>query len=153
MKNGFDRESNPRPHEVTGADVNFEHRSYHCATLMLSLFSCGDLLQWLCNSRTCILLRTALGLTNAGLNWVVSWLQRSNWIEITNLALKRVILLGEVSAKGGSTVKPHWVAWIAYWWFWRLFTFRKKTGHYSDINHKYCQKNNNLDFNNALVSK
>jgi hypothetical protein len=29
MRNGFDRESNPRPQEVTGADVNFEHRSYH----------------------------------------------------------------------------------------------------------------------------
>jgi hypothetical protein len=30
MRNGFDRDSNPRPQ--TGADVNFEHRSY-CATL------------------------------------------------------------------------------------------------------------------------
>jgi hypothetical protein len=36
MRNGFDRESNSRPQrtsEATGADVNFEHRSYHCATL------------------------------------------------------------------------------------------------------------------------
>jgi hypothetical protein len=38
------------------------------------------------------LLWTPLGLINAVLNWEVSWLQRSNWMEITNLGLKFGVL-------------------------------------------------------------
>jgi hypothetical protein len=36
MRSGFDRESNPQPQtrgDRRSTDVNFEHRSYHCATL------------------------------------------------------------------------------------------------------------------------
>jgi hypothetical protein len=32
MRNEFDRGIEPTSSEVTGTDVNFEHRSYHCAT-------------------------------------------------------------------------------------------------------------------------
>jgi hypothetical protein len=52
---------------------------------------------FLCYSRTS-LLRTSLGLTNAVLNWEVSGLQRSNWMEMTNLGLKFGALNREVSS-------------------------------------------------------
>jgi hypothetical protein len=32
IRNGSHWELNPQPQEVTGTDVNLEHRSYHCAT-------------------------------------------------------------------------------------------------------------------------